>query len=222
VKNYSLLVFDWDGTLVNSEALAVNCIQKAAANLGYPVPEAATIQQHFGMCLEGICEQLFPEKSLALFDEIFSVHDCLYEENQNGDLFEGTIETLTHLKQQGFTLAVATNKPRARFEIDLTLSNTRELFSATRCPEDGEAKPHPHMLMTLLEELKHHPQDTLMIGDSIFDMQFASNANVDALAACYSQNKKELLAAFNPVKFISDIQELKHILNFKNKTTLPL
>ena len=111
-------------------------------------------------------------------------------------------------------MAIATNKSRARLEIALDMAKIKNLFATTRSPEDGFPKPHPDMLITLLDELMYDPKDTLMIGDTIFDMQFAQNAKVDALAVCYGHHKKEQLAAFNPVGFIEDIQDLKEILNY--------
>lgn len=211
MKNYNLLVFDWDGTLVDSSGLVVESAQKAALDLGYAVPSATEISKHFGLSLETIQQQLFPNANYAVFYEVF--HRYCNEEKLATYFFPGAVETLTHLKEQGFTLAIATNKPRARLEIALNMAKITNLFAATRSPDDGFPKPHPDMLITLLDELMYEPKDALMIGDTTFDMQFAQNAKVDALAVCYGHHKKEQLAAFNPVGFVEDIQDLKEILN---------
>lgn len=210
MKNYPLLVFDWDGTLVNSEGLAIESLQKVADELGYPALSEIVIRQHLGLSLEVLRERLFPEETHATFSA--TAHKHFSEEKLATYFFAGAIETLTHLKGVGFTLAIATNKPRAKLEMALAMANIEDLFAAIRCPEDGAPKPHPHMLLTILDELGHNPQNALMIGDTIFDMHFASNAKVDALAACYGCHKKEQLAAFNPVGFIEDIQELAEFL----------
>lgn len=212
MKNYNLLVFDWDGTLVDSSGLVVESTQKAALDLGYAVPTATEIGKHFGLSLKTIQQQLFPEADYDIFNEVF--HRYCNEEKLATYFFPGAIETLAHLKEQGFTLAIATNKSRARLEIALNMAKIKNLFAATRSPEDGFPKPHPHMLITLLDELIYDPKDALMIGDTIFDMQFAQNAKVDALAVCYGHHKKEQLATFNPVGFVEDIQNLKEILNY--------
>lgn len=211
VKDYSLLVFDWDGTLVDSEGLAVKTIQKITTDLGYQMPPEETLRQYFGMGLEKIHQELFPQRDFAIFNKKF--YNDFTEEKLATNFFEGAIETLKYLKQLGFTLAIATNKPRKKLEIALRLSNIKSLFSATRCPEDGGPKPQPDMLLTLLKELKYEPKDTLMIGDTAFDMQFASNARVDALAACYTHDKKKQLSQYHPVGFIENIKELKDIFN---------
>lgn len=210
-KKYSLLVFDWDGTLVNSEGLAVKTIQQIAVEFGYQPPSEASIKQLFGMSLKDIHKNLFPQHdNFPLFNNKFYAN--FTEEKLATSFFVGAIETLNHLKQKGFVLAIATNKPRTKLEAALDIANIRSLFAATRCPEDGGTKPLPNMLLNLLQELQYEATDTLMIGDTIFDMQFAQNANVDALAACYTPNKKEILAKYNPVGFIGDITELETIL----------
>ncbi|MEI8054458.1 MAG: HAD-IA family hydrolase [bacterium] len=210
MKNYNLLVFDWDGTLVDSSGLVVKSTQKAAMDLGYAIPEAEEVRKHFGLSLEAIHQQLFPEANYSVFSEAFH-HHC-NEEEPSDYFFAGAIETLTHLKECGFTLAVATNKQRSRLEIELNMVKIKNLFSATRSPDDCFPKPHPDMLTTLLDELMCEPKDALMIGDTTFDMQFAQNAKVDALAVCYGHHKKEQLAVFNPVGFIENIRDLKSIL----------
>jgi phosphoglycolate phosphatase len=212
MKNYSLLVFDWDGTLVNSNDLIVEAVQKTALDLGHAVPAEVEIRKHIGLILETIQQQLFPKINYDVFCEVF--HRYFNEEKLAAHFFTGTIETLTYLKEQGFTLAIATNRPRARLEMALNMANIKNLFAAARSPDDYFPKPHPDMLTTLLDELRHKPKDALMIGDTTFDMQFAQNAKVDALAVCYGHHKKEQLAAFNPVGFLEDVRDLKNILNW--------
>lgn len=212
MKNYKLLVFDWDGTLVDSGGLVVESARKCAVDLGCVMPEAAEIYKYFGLDLPTIQQQLFPTVNYDVFYEKF--HQYCNEEQLASYFFTGAIATLNHLKAQGFTLAIATNKPRAKLEMALNIAEIKNFFAATRCPDDGLPKPHPAMLITLLDELMYNPEDVLMIGDTTFDMQFAQNAKVDALAVCYGHHKKEQLAEFNPVGFVEDIQDLKEILHY--------
>ena len=211
IKDYTLLVFDWDGTLVDSENLVISAIQKIAGDFGHPVPETDRVRQTFGKNLEGMLEPFFPKEQHTDLTEAF--YQFFTEEKQIANFFENAIETLTHLKELGFTLAIATNRPRRDLDRALAVANIGHLFSATRCPEDGAPKPDPLMMENLLEELDGHlPENTLMIGDSIFDMEFAKNAKVDAIAACYGHSRKEQLADFGPVGLIDNISELKNIL----------
>lgn len=209
-KNYSLLVFDWDGTLVDSESLAIEAIQKTAEDCGYQIPTKDFVKKQFGLTLDGMLQQIFPEKDHALLTKIFFNH--FTEEKLAKNLFANTIETLEYLKQSGFILAIATNRARANLATALTTSKIDHFFVTTRCADDFSPKPDPTMLLDLLEELDHNPQETLMIGDSIFDMQFAQNAKVDALAACYGHTRKEQLAELQPVGYIHNMAELKNFL----------
>ncbi len=210
MKKYSLLVFDWDGTLVDSEGFAIEALQKTAADFNYPIPTTEEIREFFGQKLETLLQQFFPQDRQAELAQKFYQH--FTEEELVTRFFTGTLETLRYLKQQGFILAIATNRARTKLNMALDTTNIKGLFTATRCPEDGAPKPAPDMLLTLLDELDTPAQNALMIGDTIFDMQFARNAAVDALAVCYGHHRKEQLAAFNPVGFIENIQDLKHIL----------
>lgn len=215
MKNYKLLVFDWDGTLVDSAGLAIESIQKVAADFGDYVPPTATVRKHFGLSLDTLQQQLFPQIDYAAFSEAF--HNYFTEEKLATYFFPKAIETLNYLKQQGFILAIATNKPRTKLETALDIANIKNLFAATRSPDDNAPKPNPEMLLSLLIDLKCNPYNTLMIGDTIFDMQFARNAKVDALAVCYGHNDQEQMATFNPVGFITDIKELKKFLKIPPK-----
>jgi phosphoglycolate phosphatase len=210
MKNYNLLVFDWDGTLINSGGLFIESIKKTALDLGCLEPESAAITKCFGLGVELTRQQLCPAANQAIFHEVFHKY---FNGEQHSTFFTGAIETLTDLRDQGFVLAIATNKPRAKLDSALHNAKIKDLFAATRCPDNSFPKPHPEMLITLLDELMYQPEDALMIGDTIFDMQFAQNAKVDALAACYGSHDKEQMAAFNPIGFIEDIRDLKKILN---------
>lgn len=210
MKKYALLVFDYDGTLVDSEGLVIESLQKTAADFGYPMPEASAISEYFGLNLENVLLHFFPDgKQPELAARYYSYYS---EENLAKNLFAGTLETLNYLKQRGFLLAIATNTARKKLDASLAIAKIKNLFLATCCPEDAAPKPAPDMLLKLLEKLNILPQEVLMIGDTIYDMQFAKNAAVDALAFCHRCRKKEQLAAFNPVGFIENIQELKYIL----------
>lgn len=210
-KDYKLLVFDWDGTLINSEDLTIESTQKLASDIGYPVPKPSDIRKHFGLLLEDMLYQLFPEEDKKKLTKIF--YNYFSEKKLATNFFEDAIETLVYLKDQGFDLAIATNRTRKKLDESLQIAKIKDLFKTTKCPEDGPPKPNPFLLLTILKELKKEPEETLMIGDTIFDMQFAKNADVDALAACYGHHDKTQLAAFKPVGFINKITDVKSFLN---------
>lgn len=210
MKKYDLIVFDWDGTIIDSVDFAIESIQKAASDLGYPGATKSQIAEYFGLPLATIHKALFSKPSLEDFTKKFFSYYT--EELLATHFFPGAIETLNFLKQSGFELAIATNKPKAKLFFALEKANIKSLFTAIRTPEDGYAKPDPRMLIELLKEIDADPSTALMVGDTTFDMEIARGANVDAVAACYGHHPKEKLAEYNPVVFINDIRELQKIL----------
>ncbi len=211
MKKYSLLIFDWDGTLVDSESFAVAALQRTAADFNYPIPSAEEIDENFGLRLENLLQKFFPGEYQQELAQAFYKH--FSEEELATNFFTGALETLNYLKEQGFILSVATNRSRTKLNAALKTADIEDLFAATRCPEDAAPKPAPGMLLTLLDEFNLSPRSALMIGDTIYDMQFANNAAVDALAVCYGHRKKDQFIPFNPIGFIEKIEDLKYILS---------
>jgi phosphoglycolate phosphatase len=214
MKKYNLLVFDWDGTIVDSVSLSLEATKKTALDLGLPMPTITEFNKYYGLSLETMQQQLFPTVDYTSFVKTFQCH--FNEEKLATNFFPGAIETLNHLKEQNFTLAIATNRPHKSLQQALERAKIKHLFATTRSPDNYFPKPHPDMLITLLEELTHHPENTVMIGDTTFDMQFAQNAKVDALAVTYGHNKKEQLLEHKPIGFIDNIQDLKNFFTLKN------
>ena len=201
-KKYSLLIFDWDGTLANSKPLTVAATQKAAVDLGLPAPTEEMIDRYFGIELTEMLARLLPGGNLEKLTQRF-YHHFSYE-----PLFDKTLATLTQLKNAGFTLALATNRTRIRLEQALTSSGTRLLFTATRTVDECARKPHPAMVLEILEELRHQPAAALMIGDSEADMQAAKNAGIAGMAACYDAQSRKQMKILKPTYYLNAIEEL--------------
>lgn len=207
MNEYSLLIFDCDGTLVNSDDLVIHCAQEMARELDVPSPTISHIQLGFGMHLQNFCQHVFPNHDWQICSKIF--YRYYTPENLSKNFFAGALETLTHLKRQGFILAMATNTVRAAINAILEQVQGADLFVALRCGDDGFIKPHPEMLLGLLRELNIKSKNALFIGDTLHDLQLAQNAGVDFLAVAYDQKKSEKFLPYNPIGFLGDIRELK-------------
>ena len=145
---------------------------------------------------------------------IFDWYGTLMDTQANeAYFFNSALETLQYLKQQNYILAVATSKYRQELYRILNKFNINSLFSTLRCGDDGNQKPDPKMLHSLLDELTIEPHGAVMIGDSEYDMQLANNAGVDSIAVTYGVQCKERLMAYNPVLCIDDIKELRTLLD---------
>lgn len=205
-KDYKLLIFDWDGTLMNSEFCIVNALQATGRELNFPIPTSAAIHNTIGLPVLDSMRKLFPEAVPEVAADIYRKH--YFSSDENECFFEGAHETLCKLKQNGYKLAIATNKSRRGLDHAIQRLQLEGFFEAIRCGDDGFAKPHPDVLSSLLTKTDVVARDALMIGDTIYDMQAAANAGVDALAVTYGVHSKEQLLTCNTVGCIDDIRQL--------------
>lgn len=210
-KNYSLLIFDWDGTLGDSSSFIINSFKDTAKELGLAIPSTDAIKATFGNNAAGCLKILHPD-----FTDLDSAVECFYKNYlknvKNEKLFDGVVETLRDLKNFGYKLAVATNKRRRAVNLTLQAHGLENLFVAMRCGDDEFVKPNPEVLLSLLRELEVAAKNSVMIGDTIVDMEVAKLAKVDAIAACYGGTKKAELLKYSPIVCIENFYELKDIL----------
>ena len=205
-----LLIFDWDGTLMDSEARILACMQAAAADLGLDIPSDAAVRDIIGLGLSEAVQRLFPAADPALVARLVSRyrHHYLYQDETPTPLFSGADTVLRELAGRGYLLAVATGKGRQGLERALQQAGLAKLFHATRCADEAFSKPHPEMLLQILDELGVAAERAVMIGDTDYDMQMAGNAGVKALAVGYGAHSRERLLAHGPAGLIADINEL--------------
>jgi len=207
---YQLLVFDWDGTLYDSGAYIVFCAQKAAKELGFHIPKASDITHSMGLSFEIAVTKYMPDitaDQVKAFTNKFR-ENFLLDGIDTPILFEGAIEVLKTLHQEGYWLSVATGKSRESLEKDFSRVDIKDLFLTTRCASETISKPNPQMLLEIIEELGVVPEKVLMIGDSSYDLEMAANAKVDALGVTYGVHEREHLSTFPNKGFIASINDL--------------
>jgi len=207
---YPLLVFDWDGTLMDSEARIVACLQLASSELGLEPRPHQVLSNIIGLGLREAVMSLYPgieERLAGLFVEHYREH-FLSDRQLPSALFKGALETLQRLHQQGYLLAVATGKSRRGLDRSMEESGSRDLFHATRCADETFSKPHPQMLLEIMSDLDVIPGETLMIGDTEYDMLMASQAGAAALAVDYGVHERQRLLEHRPLGCLGDIGEL--------------
>lgn len=204
-RRYDLIVFDWDGTLMDSAAAIVLAIIAACRDMGLPEPTEAQARHVIGM---GLNEALryavpdLPEQAYPKMAERYRFH--FLSRDQELHLFPGVEEALNMLAGGGWTLAVATGKSRLGLNRALGHSGLAALFDGTRCADESFSKPHPAMLEELMEELAVPRERTLMVGDTTHDLQMAKNARVDALAVSFGAHPRESLAAELPLAILDN------------------
>jgi len=206
---YALIVFDWDGTLLDSASGIAECIQLAAADMSLPIPDRETASHVIGLGLHDSLRHAvptLPASGYAAFSEHYRRHFLAREEAMG--LFPGVPELLRALRDQGHRLAVATGKSRRGLDRALAATGLGPLFVATRCGDETRPKPHPAMLEELLRELGSEAGSALMIGDTSHDLLMASNAGVDAVAVASGAHSAESLRTFSPRACLQNVVEL--------------
>lgn len=206
---YDLIVFDWDGTLLDSAGAIARAIQASCRDLGLAVPGDAQARHVIGLGLEDAMRHAAPDLTAERIPEMVERYRFHY---LSGDhellLFEGVPALLDELKAVGHILAVATGKSRLGLNRAFEHSGLGPLFEASRCADECHSKPHPQMLDELMEEFGVLPERTLMIGDTSHDLLMATNAGVDGLAVTYGAHPHDHLLEHKPIACLHTVQEL--------------
>ena len=208
--SFRLLVFDWDGTLMDSEARIVACLARALDDLGLPPLPRQRLSNVIGLGLPEAGRDLLPDAEPALvarFIERYR-HHFLVGDATPSSLFPGARETLQRLSDAGFLLAVATGKSRRGLERSLAETECGDFFAVTRCADECFSKPHPQMLREIMTDLDTPAQQTLMIGDTEYDLQMAVNAGTAALAVSYGVHDAARLLRHGPLACLDHIAEI--------------
>lgn len=205
-----LIVFDWDGTLMDSAARIVSCLQTAMQQLALPVIAAQDIRSKIGMSLEHVIMQLLPEIDLVTKQKLIEYYrkEFLLHNKTPETLFTHAYAVIEQLYHKKYLLAVATNKGRLGLDKGLQQSGLDKFFIYTRCADEAFPKPHPQMLEDILDFCAISPKDAMMVGDSVYDLEMANHVGVKAIAATYGSHSKEDLAHYHPIAYIQDIQNL--------------
>jgi len=210
MKTYELLVFDWDGTLMDSEHRIVTCMQLAAADCEYPVPGEEAVRNIIGLGMQEAVLALFPDLGDMDRGGIIEAYRAHWLGNRipASSLFPGAEKVLQSFAEAGYLLAVATGKSRRGLDKVLDETGLGPVFHMTRCADEAHSKPHPQMLEDILTDLNTPPGDTLVIGDSEYDMQMAGNAGVDALGVVHGVHSSERLRAHGALTVLDHLEEL--------------
>ena len=205
---YRLLVFDWDGTIIDSATTIAQCIRLAAGDLGLAVPTLEQARHVIGLGLHDALRAAVPglaaERTadfVARYREHFRAR-----ENEIG-LFSGMRELIAALSKSR-VLGIATGKSRRGLDRALDATGLRAYFRASRCADETNPKPDPAMLRELMEALDVPADNALMIGDTSHDMEMARAAGVDALAVTYGAHPEQGLRACGPRGCVASVAEL--------------
>jgi phosphoglycolate phosphatase len=209
---YSLIVFDWDGTLIDSAGTIVECIQNAARGMGLDVPDRERASHVIGLGLQDSLRHALPGLAPERYFEFADHYRRHFLARQDSmSLFRG-IPDLLASTSRSHRLAIATGKSRKGLDRSLEAQGLRRYFSASRCADETNPKPHPAMLLDIMGQLDIDAQQTLMIGDTSHDIDMAKAAGVDALAVSYGAHPEQGLRACGPRDCVASVAELSEWL----------
>ena len=208
-KPYELLIFDWDGTLMDSAAAIAEALQAACADLDLPVPPTSEARYVIGLGLTDAMKHILPDLPDSDYPKVVDRYRLHFLKRDGGtSLFEGARKMIEDLRERGYMLAVATGKSRRGLDRVLEKTGLGPLFHATRCGEESATKPQPDMLLDLMRDLGATPTQTLMIGDTTHDLQMAINAGVESVAVSYGAHPRDQLVALQPLACMDRPQDL--------------
>lgn len=208
-RRYDLIVFDWDGTLMDSTAAIVDAIVAACRDLDTPPPEAAQARSVIGLGLEDALARAVPDLPHARYGELADRYRYHYlARDHELQLFDGALDLIARLHAEAYLLAVATGKSRRGLERALGHSELAKYFHATRCADESFSKPHPAMLLELMDELGVTAERTLMIGDTTHDLNMAGNAGTDAVAVAFGAHEPAELGSVPSRAILHSIEAL--------------
>jgi phosphoglycolate phosphatase len=206
---FDLIVFDWDGTLLDSAAAIVHSIQRACDDLGLAQPDDATARSVIGLGLVDALARVVPDLPSSRHQELAGRYRHHYlSRDHELVLFDGVTDLLQALRSRGHTLAVATGKSRVGLDRALGHTGIGNLFAATRCADESVSKPAPDMVLELMDELVFAPDRTLVIGDTTHDLLMARHAGCDAVAVSYGAHPLHELLSAGPRAHCASVGEL--------------
>lgn len=209
MKKYEVLIFDWDGTVMDSRSAIVDCLKLAISECGHNVPNDKALANLIGLGLQQAFETLFPSVDGGEIDRLSVAFRLAFQRPGMSEsvLFPRVRETLDILKKD-YQLAVATGKSRKGLDRDLERAELQQYFPITRTADETFSKPNPAMLFEIVTDLDTHVDNCLVIGDTDYDMNMARNAKMDAVAVtCGVHDEMRLLEA-EPVALLTDISVL--------------
>ena len=213
-QQFNLIVFDWDGTLMDSTSAIVKSLQDSAADLGLPTPDKKKAAHVIGLGLREVLETVLPDVSPEYYPKLIERYRTHFLKNSVSlSLFDGVREMLDDLKNQDYFLAVATGKSRAGLNRAIDEVGLQGYFDASRTADETHSKPHPAMLLELTEQLGEPMKRTVMIGDTTHDLLMANNAGASGIAVQYGAHSPKELQLMHPMYSADTVEELHRWLN---------
>ncbi|MEM7195637.1 MAG: HAD-IA family hydrolase [Pseudomonadota bacterium] len=209
-RSVRLLIFDWDGTLMDSAAKISNCWMASAMDHKVPKPTDRAVRQLIGVSLERMAFELFPECNAIQRQQLTDryVEHWIQHDKTEMPFFSNVADGLRALERAGFLICVATGKSRRGLERALQDCSFAKVFAYTRCADESRPKPDPQMLFDVLEFCGSEACESVMIGDTTYDLEMAHHAGVYAHGVGYGYHSDQQLAPLSDFPVFHDFKSL--------------
>lgn len=208
--SFDLVVLDWDGTVMDSLGAIIACAQHSLRDTGLPDLPAELIRGGIGLGLRATVERLLP----GLGDDERQAWVAAYRDHwiatyrHQPVLLDGARDAVVEMERRDLMLAVATGKGRKGLQRDLDELDMGRHFLATRTVDEAPSKPHPQMLLELMDELGVRAERTLMVGDTTYDLDMATNAGVSAVGVLTGGHDLPTLSSSEPLAVLDRLADL--------------
>ncbi|WP_395331621.1 HAD-IA family hydrolase [Novosphingobium sp. BL-8H] len=213
-----LAVFDCDGTLVDGQAPICEAMEATFAEFGLAPPSRGLIRRAVGLSLPQAMRQLLPDSDEAQQHAMADAYKAAFRQARtegrvSQPLFPGIAEVLHGLQDAGWTLGVATGMSDRGLSFCLEANGVKDLFVTLQTADRHPSKPHPAMLEEAMDDAGARPGETVMIGDTVYDIQMAANAGTRAIGVDWGYHHPEELTAAGAEKVFEAPHELlEHLL----------
>jgi phosphoglycolate phosphatase len=209
VSQPALILFDCDGTLVDSQRQIVASMQTAFADNELAAPAAAAVHAVIGLSLTTAVDRLAPGIDPGLREAVLATYRRAYVDSEASlTLYPGVREGLESLHEKGYWLGIVTGKSRNGLLRVLDHFGLHALFQVWRTADCCPSKPHPAMVLECMDELGMAADATRVIGDACFDMEMARAAGVQALGVSYGVEPAERLMAAGAMRVFHRFDEV--------------
>lgn len=214
---YQLVVLDWEGTISDTLGPILNTVHTEARALGFGDLEFAQARQYVELGIVSALRKLFPNLSALQHEQLLqAVHISLHTHPAEVCLIPGALEFIERLHEAGLDIAIATNKGQHSLARAIQVSGLDKFIKVTRSAGQVAAKPAPQMLEEIMQEFGQNPSSTIMIGDSVVDMEMARSINVAAIGVDFYHQQGEALKAAGALEVFDDYQQVARFLELPN------
>lgn len=209
-----LVIFDWDGTVMDSVGRIVSSMQVAAAKTGITVPDAAAVKHIIGLSLDPAFDILFPDANKAQRQTLFEHYRDQYvlHDTTPTPMFDGAERLFQQLLEQNILLAVATGKARKGLDRIFAQTDLARYFATTRCADEAQSKPHPDMLQQIITELGVKAHEAVMVGDTSHDLKMAQTIAMPRVGISHGAHAPAILRQYEPLAVIDRLADLPAVL----------